>query len=148
MNSNQNFVNSCEGGPVAISTASEKTADRADPERSLVLALAAAQTAVDNRGEDVLVLDTRKQTPLFDYFVIVTGASRRQLHAMSEEIDHRLEDELNDHRLGIEGYEESRWIVLDYGNVVIHLFDEPARQYYRLEELWADATRVEWQNEH
>lgn len=88
------------------------------------------------------MLDTRAQTPLFDYFVIATGSSRRQLHAMSEEIDHRLQDELHDRRLGIEGYEESRWIVLDYGNVVIHLFDEDTRQYYRLEELWADASRV------
>ena len=90
-----------------------------------------------------LVLDTRKQTPLFDYFVIATGTSRRQLHAMSEEIDHKLEDDLNDKRMGIEGYDESRWIVLDYGNVVIHLFDEPAREYYRLEELWGDAPRVD-----
>ncbi len=92
----------------------------------------------------MLVLDTRSQTPLFDYFVIATGTSRRQLHAMSEEIDHKLEQDLHDRRLGIEGYEESRWIVLDYGNVVIHLFDEPTREYYRLEELWAESPRVEF----
>jgi ribosome-associated protein len=128
---------------VTISTARQQTSDRAHPERSLELALAAARTAIDNRGQNVLVLDTRSQTPLFDYFVIATGTSRRQLHAMSEEIDHKLEDQLHDHRLGIEGYDESRWIVLDYGDVVIHLFDEPSRDYYRLEELWADAPHVE-----
>ena len=66
----------------------------------------------------------RTITPVFDYFVIATGNSRRQLHAISEEIEHVLEDELKDKRMGIEGYEESRWILLDYGNVVIHLFDQ------------------------
>jgi len=91
----------------------------------------------------VLVLDTRKQTSLFDYFVIATGTSRRQLHAMSDEIDHKLQRDLHDQRLGIEGYDDSRWIVLDYGNVVIHLFDEEARTFYSLEELWADAARVD-----
>ncbi len=128
---------------MAISTASQESANRANPERSLQLAVAAAQTAIHNRGQNVQILDTRGQTPLFDYFVLATGTSRRQLHAMSEEIDHKLEDDLNDQRMGIEGYEESRWIVLDYGNVVIHLFDEPARQYYCLEELWGDSPQVE-----
>ena len=83
------------------------------------------------------------QTALFDYFVIATGTSRRQLHAMSEEIDHVLEDDLNDKRSNIDGYDESRWIVLDYGTVVIHLFDEETRQFYSLETLWADAPKIE-----
>ena len=129
---------------MAISTARQEPASRANPDRSLELALAAAQTAIDFRGQDVQILDTRQQTPLFDYFVIATGTSRRQLHAMSEEIDHKLQVDLQDRRLGIEGYDVSRWIVLDYGNVVIHLFDEESRQYYRLEELWADSPRVEF----
>ena len=107
-----------------------------DPARSLQLALAAARTAADNRGQDIVVLDLRELTDLFDYFVIATGTSRRQLHAMSEEIDHALEDDLGDRRLGIEGYDESRWIVLDYGDVVIHLFDAETRRYYALEDLW------------
>lgn len=85
----------------------------------------------------------RELTPIFDYFVLATGSSRRQLHAMSEEIDHYLEDELGDRRLGIEGYTESRWILLDYGSVVIHLFDEQMRDYYDLERLWGAAKRVE-----
>jgi len=105
--------------------------------------LAAARTAAENRGQDVTVLDMRELTQLFDYFVIATGTSRRQLHAMSEEIDHTLEDDLGDQRYGIEGYSESRWIVLDYGTVVIHLFDEDTRQYYDLENLWAEAKPVD-----
>ena len=112
-------------------------------ERSLQLALAAIQTAEDNGGRDLLVLDMREHTTLFDYFVIATGSSRRQLHAMSEEIDHKLEDDLQDKRMSIEGYDASRWIVLDYGTVVIHLFDDQMREYYSLESLWADARPVD-----
>jgi ribosome-associated protein len=93
------------------------------------------------------VLDMRGITPEFDYFVLVTGNSRRQLHAISEEIDRVLEGELSDQRLGLEGYSESRWILLDYGSVVIHLFDAETRDYYGLEDLWGSAERVSlpWQ---
>jgi ribosome-associated protein len=109
---------------------------------SLELAFAAARSARDNRGQDIVVLDLTGVTPVFDYFVIITGNSRRQLHAMSEDIDNHLEKDLGDQRLGIEGYSDSRWILLDYGNVVIHLFDEETRDYYALEDLWTDAVRV------
>jgi ribosome-associated protein len=110
--------------------------------RSKQLALAAARTAEDNRGGDIAVLDMRGMTTEFDYFVLVTGNSRRQLHAISEEIDRVLEKELNDHRMGIEGYSESRWILLDYGTVVVHMFDAETRSYYALEDLWGDAARI------
>lgn len=124
------------------STKSPKVA-LADPPQGLDLALAAARTAAENRGRDLVLLDLRELTPVFDYFVIATGTSRRQLHAISEEIDRVLQEELGDRRLRIEGYTESRWIVLDYGNVVIHLFDDEARAYYDLENLWAEAKRVD-----
>ncbi len=115
----------------------------ANSDRSLQLAVAAAQVAEDNRGRDIVILDMRELTPMFDYFVLATGASRRQLHAMSEEIDRVLEVELCDRRLGIEGYLESRWILLDYGTVVIHLFDQESRDYYALEQLWYHSKRIE-----
>ena len=120
-----------------------------DRSRSLKLALAAARTAAENQAADVVVLDMRELTPIFDYFVLATGTSRRQLHAISEEIDRVLESEMGDQRLGIEGYNESRWILLDYGSVVIHLFDAETRDYYALEDLWAQAERVPlpWQKE-
>ncbi|MGA2066998.1 MAG: ribosome silencing factor [Thermoguttaceae bacterium] len=105
-------------------------------------ALVAARVAEENRGRDVVVLDMRELTSLFDYFVVASGASRRQLHAMSEEIDRVLQQELGDQRLGIEGYQESRWILLDYGDVVVHLFEPETRAYYAIEELWATAKRV------
>jgi ribosome-associated protein len=123
------------------SAAQEPTAVRL-AEAGLKRALLAAQTAKENRGRDIVILDLREQTTFFDYFVLVTGTSRRQLHAISEEIDHALEDQLNDRRLGIEGYEESHWILLDYGDIVVHLFDDQTRSYYALEDLWGRAKRV------
>jgi ribosome-associated protein len=104
--------------------------------------MAAARTAEENRGEDIVILDMRTITPVFDYFVIATGNSRRQLHAISEEIERVLKEELRDKRMGIEGYDESRWILLDYGNVVIHLFDQETREFYALEDFWSQASRV------
>jgi ribosome-associated protein len=111
-------------------------------ESSLQRALVAARVAEENRGRDIVVLDMREVTSLFDYFVVASGASRRQLHGMSEEIDRVLQEELGDRRLGIEGYQESRWILLDYGDVVVHLFEPETRAYYAIEDLWAAAKRV------
>jgi ribosome-associated protein len=103
----------------------------------------AARLAADHKARDILVLDMRGQTPLYDFFVIVTGTSRRQIHNLAEEIDAALRSE-GEERLSIEGYEASKWLVQDYGDIVIHLFSPEAREYYRLEELWADAPRVDW----
>ncbi|MEI6365911.1 MAG: ribosome silencing factor [Planctomycetota bacterium] len=111
-------------------------------DRALPRAVAAARVAEETRGTDVRVLDLHGLTELFDYFVLATGTSRRQLHAMADEIDLVLKKEMHDVRRGIEGYEEGRWIVLDYGDVVIHLFDAESREYWDLEQLWGDARRV------
>lgn len=109
---------------------------------SLELALAAAEVAHQNLGEDTMVLDLRDLTPVFDFFVVTTGKSRRQLHAISEDIDHRLEDDLGEPRMGIEGYRENQWILLDYGSIVVHIFDAETREFYAIEDLWTDAKRV------
>ena len=135
----------------SIEAASEASNPMVAPTRAIrphgldqgrVLAAAAARVAIDNKGQDVMVLDVSDQSAEFDFFVLATGSSRRQLHAISEQIDDVLEKDLGDQRLGIEGYEESRWIVLDYGSVVIHLFDDETREYYDLESLWADGKPI------
>lgn len=106
------------------------------------LATVAARVALENRARDVVVLDVTGQSAEFDFFVIATGTSRRQLHAISEEIDDALEKGLDEQRLGIEGYQESNWIVLDYGSIVVHLFDAETREFYDLESLWADGQTI------
>ena len=111
---------------------------------NLERACLSARVAVDNKGRDVVVLDMRAITPLYDFFVIATGASRRQIHTIAEEIDAALHEH-GDDRLSITGYEASKWVVQDYGDVMIHVFDAATREYYSLEDLWADAPRVDWQ---
>jgi ribosome-associated protein len=134
-----------EGGHLNTATVRSKpTVAQAAQAVALERACLAARVAADNKGRDVIVLDMREVTPLYDYFVLATGGSRRQIHTMAEEIDAALRA-AGDHRLTIEGYEASRWVVQDYGDVVVHLFDADARQYYALEELWADADRVDWE---
>jgi ribosome-associated protein len=103
-----------------------------------------ARVAADNKARDILVLDMRGITPLYDFFVLATGTSRRQIHTLAEEIDAALHAE-GDVRRTIEGYEASRWVVQDYGDLVVHVFDQDTRTYYGIEELWADAPRVDWE---
>lgn len=113
---------------------------------ALQRACLAAKTAADNKGQDILVLDLRAITPIFDFFVLSTGASRRQVHAIVEDTDAALRA-VGDERMSVEGYDTSKWVVQDYGDVVVHVFDSDTRDYYKLEELWADAPRIDWENE-
>ena len=98
--------------------------------------------AAETRGGEIAILDLRELTPVVDYFVIASGSSRRQMHAMADEIEKVVKRDLHDRIRGAEGYEEGRWIVLDYGDVMVHLFDPEARGYWDLEGLWSDAARV------
>lgn len=110
---------------------------------SLTHACLAAKACDDLRGKDTVVLDLTGITPLFDYFVISTGNSRRQMHAISDEVQRRLK-RAGSQRLSLEGFESSRWIVQDFGDVVVHVFTDEARALYDLEHLWGDAPRVDW----
>ncbi|MFM9024288.1 MAG: ribosome silencing factor [Planctomycetaceae bacterium] len=125
-------------------TPARKDSPAATPkaDRARDLALAAARVAEETRGTDISVLDLRELTDVVDYFVVATGSSRRQMHAMADEIEKVVKHELRDRKRGGEGYEEGRWIVLDYGDVMVHLFDAESRGYWDLEHLWSDAKRV------
>jgi ribosome-associated protein len=103
-----------------------------------------AHVAADNKARDVLVLDMRAVTPLYDFFILATAASRRQIHTIAEEID-AVQSAQGERRLGIEGYDSSKWVVQDYGDIVVHLFDPATRAYYALEDLWADAPHLDWE---
>ncbi len=113
-------------------------------QRALENARRVASVCDEYRGLDVVVLDLTQITPLFDYFVIATGKSRRQLHAISDHADDVMADESGSNRRSTAGY-DSEWICQDYGDVVLHVFSPDARQLYDLENLWADAPRVDWQ---
>jgi ribosome-associated protein len=113
---------------------------------SLEQAIQCARIAEDNKAKDILILDLRGITPIFDFFVIMTGASRRQIHTLAEEVDAYMRSQ-DEKRLSIQGYQASRWVVQDYGDIVVHVFDQESRDFYALEDLWADAKRVDWKRE-
>jgi len=97
--------------------------------------------AAERHCSDIVVLDLRGKSPATDYFVIATGTSDRQMRSVADEIS----EEARKHglqRFGRAGYEQGRWILLDFIDVVIHLFDSEYRDYYDLELLWGDAQRL------
>jgi ribosome-associated protein len=101
-----------------------------------------ARIAQDNRGKDILLLDLRKTTPIVDFFVIVTANSRRLGNAIASDIDAAMK-KLGEAKLGLEGSEEGRWILIDYGDFVVHIFSPEDRAYYALEEIWGDAPQLD-----
>ena len=123
-------------------------AGRATPERvakALALATACARIADDNRAKDILLLDLRKATPLLDFFLIATAATRRQAHSIASEIDAEMKKQ-HELKLGMEGVEEGSWLLIDYGDFVVHIFIPESRSYYALEEVWGDAPHLEWRD--
>ncbi len=113
---------------------------------SLERAMQCARIGDDNKAKDIVILDLRGITPIFDFFILMTGASRRQIHTLAEEVDDYMRSE-GEKRLSIQGYQASRWVVQDYGDIVVHVFDANSREYYALEELWADAPHIEWKRD-
>lgn len=105
------------------------------------LALAAAHALAAKKGQDIRVLGIRELTVLGDYFVIGQGTSSTQVQSLADEVEYQLE-QLGAQPTHIEGRDARNWVVLDYGSVIVHVFDPQARSYYDLERLWADAVPV------
>ena len=108
------------------------------------IAKTSASIADELKGHDIVVLDVRKLCDITDYLVICTGDNRRQLRAMKVRLSEGIK-KLGVKLLHAEGEGESSWILLDFGDVVVHLFDAEAREFYDLELLWGDAPKVAWQ---
>lgn len=102
-----------------------------------------ARLADDNRAEDVVVLDLRGISTVTDFFVIATATSDRQMRAIVDQVE-QYGLTVGQKRYGVSGYDSSSWMLADYVDVVLHLFDAEHRRYYDLELLWGDAPRVEW----
>jgi ribosome-associated protein len=92
-----------------------------------------------------VVLDLREISTFTDFFVICSASSEPQLKAIASEIETRLKEDHHIRATAIDGFPASQWIVLDYLEVVVHIFHREKRAFYSLEDLWGDATRVEWQ---
>lgn len=117
---------------------------RQDPIRLLVRAIRDA--ALEVKAEDVTVLDVRGIAAFTDYLVIVSGGNTRQVKATAERIDDHVFKKFHRNPIGCEGKELAHWILLDYGDVIAHVFLEEERALYRLEDLWFDAKRVRFRS--
>ena len=107
------------------------------------LALLAAEVCDEKKAKDILVLDVRKITSISDYFIVCSTSNERQARAIAEDLRMRLKD-LGKREMGVEGLEDARWVLQDFGDIVLHIFHESQREFYDIEGLWADAKQVRW----
>lgn len=120
-----------------------ETARAATPDDARSFAMAAARIACENKAENVCVLDLRGLSTLADFFVIGTGSSNRQMHAVLDRILEHARTVAR-HHFNISDTSDASWLLADYVDVVVHLFDAQHRDYYDLDGLWGDAPRVDW----
>ena len=108
------------------------------------LALTAARAADDKGGSDILVLDVAQIVGIVGWFVVVSASNARLVGAVAEAIEEQVRDGLGESPRYLEGAGERRWVLLDYGDVVVHVFLTEEREFYRIERLYSDAPKVDW----
>jgi ribosome-associated protein len=126
--------------PAAAPSVPAAPAAPAAPDTARPTALAIAHAGLDKKAEDVTVLDVRGLTSYADYFVVMTAESDRQAGAIADHVEQTMKAQ-GITKVGVEGYEGGRWILVDYGDVVAHVMNRESRGFYDLEGLWADAPR-------
>ena len=110
--------------------------------KSKEMALIAAKALDAKKGKDIKVLEIEAITTLADYFVICTGGSNTQINALCDEVEKAL-SEAGEEPLHREGHRGGTWVLLDYGCIAVHVFNAEAREFYSLEDLWADGKEVD-----
>ncbi len=111
---------------------------------SLELALCAARAADDKQGIDTIVFDVGELLSITEYFVITSASNKRLVRAISDHIEERIKSDLVRSPLRVEGHREQQWVLIDYGDVIVHVFAQETRDFYEIERLYKDAERVEW----
>jgi ribosome-associated protein len=107
------------------------------------IALLAAEVCDEKKAKEIIVLDVRKITSISDYFIVCSTSNERQARAIAEEMRMRMKA-LGRREMGVEGVEDARWVLQDFGDIVLHIFHESQREFYDIEGLWADAKQVRW----
>ncbi|MEO7519579.1 MAG: ribosome silencing factor [Acidimicrobiales bacterium] len=115
-----------------------------NPPDTFDLCRIAAQAAADKKAERPVILDVGRLFGIVDAFVICSGVNDRQVRTIADEVEHRVKQEGGPSPLRVEGKDTATWILLDYGDMIVHVFLDEWRAYYDLERLWKDAARVEW----
>lgn len=124
--------------------ASDPTALGAGQASARELAIRAARTADDKKADNALILAVGDVLAITEYFVIASASNRRLVRAIVEAIDDELRVECGRSPLRMEGLAESQWVLADYGDIVVHVFDDETRMYYEIERLYRDVPRIEW----
>lgn len=109
-----------------------------DPEVQLAI-----KCAADKKAFDMIALDLRNIASFTEFFIIASGANQRQVQAIADEISEQLKKQLGTRPVRIEGYNTAEWVLLDYGDFVVHVFNGESREFYDLARLWRDARKVE-----
>ena len=109
-------------------------------------ARSAARAAESKGGENTIVLEVGQVLAITDAFVITSGSNHRQVAAIVEEVESQLKESAGISPLRTEGLQHAEWVLLDYGDFVLHAFLDETRTYYDLERLWSDAPRIEWED--
>ena len=99
--------------------------------------------ASEKKAFDMVALDLREIASFAEFFIICSGANQRQVQAISDEINEQVKKQLKQSPIRVEGYRTAEWILLDYGDFIVHIFEEKSREFYDLERLWRDAKKVE-----
>ena len=111
----------------------------ADLDDEVKLAIASAS---EKKAFGIVAIDLREIASFTEFFIIASGSNARQVQAISDEINEQLKKQLNSRVVRIEGYSSGEWILLDYGDFIVHIFEQKAREFYDLERLWRDARRI------
>lgn len=119
----------------------------ADPQELLAAVKSAALAADDKKATDVVVLDVGEVLSITGWFVIGSGSNPRLVRTIAEEVEAQLKAGHGLAPLRVEGLDGLRWVLLDYGDFVVHVFHEEEREYYQLERLWADVPQVDWRSD-
>ena len=114
------------------------------PDKRVALAV---QAASEKKATNIVILDLREIASFTDYFIICSGRANRQVQAITDEITDQLSKQAGVRASHVEGYQAAEWVLIDYGDFIVHVFAEDARQFYELERLWRDAHRVEIRDE-
>lgn len=130
--------------PVARPSAKQLATQRDTPDSSMILACVAAQAADEKQGNNTIVLNVGDVLVIAELFVVTSASNSPQVRTIANEVSARIRERLGISPLHSEGLVEQQWILLDYGDVVIHIFAEPTRQFYEIERLYTDVPVVDW----
>lgn len=113
---------------------------------AMAVAVEAARAADDKQGTDTIVLPVGDILGITEYFVVTGASNRRLVRAVAEEIEERVREVCGRSPGRTEGHREQQWVLLDYGDVVVHVFLDEVRQFYEIERLYKDVPRIEWRD--